>query len=296
MANHTVSSNDHSAKLTIEYNYREPHKLWDENKKLLKDKKRSDPLVLFNGDKSGVGAADVIKVPDPKQVAKNGAIDAKHKYKLGATKLFMRLRIVNNDMSPAKDAEYFLKINGHPTEIKGKTDAKGHIEVEIPGYFTKRDTGYATTADLVVRVKAAQTDGPSAESSGSGGSGGGGGGGSPPPAVKPKPEVRGDVVSHWILQIGRLNPINEIAPNVDCLSGAQQRLNNLNINTGPVDGILGPNTRSAIKFFKTLYKVPMNSTDEGLSTAAFQDKLAAVHDAETPPAPPAPASSSDTST
>lgn len=292
MAKHTVSANDHSAKLTIEYNYREPQKLWEENKKHLKDKKRSDPLVLFNGDKSVSGSADEIKVPDPKQVAKNGSIDAKHKYKLGTCKLMLRLRVINNDMSPAKDAEYWLKIQGHPTELTGKTGSNGHIEVEIPNYFTKRDTAYATTADLVVRVKAAQTDGPSADSSGGGGSGGSGGSGGTPPAVKPKPEVRGDVVSHWTLQIGRLNPINEIAPNVDCISGVQQRLNNLNINTGPVDGILGPNTRSAIKFFKALYKIPMTTSDEGNSTAAFQDKLQAVHDSETPPAAPTPPSSS----
>jgi len=283
MAKHHVQDCDHAAKLAIEYNYRTTEKLWEENKSALKAKKRSDPNILFHGDKSATGDPDELTVPLLAKVQKNGEVDKKHLFKVGQAPLMLRLRIVQNDLSPAKDAPYVLKINGIVKEFTGKTDANGQIEIEVPDYLKKRDIAYAKSATLVVRVKAAATDGPSA---------------APPPpppegapapvVIKPKPVVRGDIPCAWTLQIGRLDPVCEIAPNADCLSGVQQRLNNLNINAGPVDGLASPNTRAAIKLFKTLYKLPMTATDEGDPTAAMQEKLKAVHDSDAPPAVPPP--------
>lgn len=52
----------------------------------------------------------------------------------------------------------------------------------------------------------------------------------------------------WHLDIGELNPVTA-APD-DGVSGAQARLQNLGYNPGPVDGVLGPQTESALRRFQ----------------------------------------------
>jgi hypothetical protein len=47
----------------------------------------------------------------------------------------------------------------------------------------------------------------------------------------------------WHLKLGHLDPVSQI-------SGIQARLNNLGLNAGPVDGILGPLTRTAVAEFQ----------------------------------------------
>jgi N-acetylmuramoyl-L-alanine amidase len=68
------------------------------------------------------------------------------------------------------------------------------------------------------------------------------------PEDLPEAELRvylGDGASfyHWILQIAHLDPI-------DTVSGLQARLNNLGFYAGPVDGVEGPMTRTAIRQFQ----------------------------------------------
>jgi hypothetical protein len=135
----------------------------------------------------------------------------------------LRLRILKDDFTPLKKAPYELKI-GAGAVLQGKTDDNGGLEHEIPND--------AAVAVLTVKAKAADTDT------------------APPPPAKNPPEpapLRGDVPITWNLKIGALNPIREEAPDKMCISGVQQRLNNLNMNTGPIDGILGANTKAAVK-------------------------------------------------
>lgn len=52
----------------------------------------------------------------------------------------------------------------------------------------------------------------------------------------------------WNLKIGHLDPIEELDKKA-IISGMQARLNNLGFLCGPIDGILGPRTRGAIRKF-----------------------------------------------
>ena len=52
----------------------------------------------------------------------------------------------------------------------------------------------------------------------------------------------------WTLKIGQLNPIDE-TPDSGA-SGIQQRLCNLGFDPGPIDGIIGPRTKTAIEAFQ----------------------------------------------
>jgi hypothetical protein len=68
------------------------------------------------------------------------------------------------------------------------------------------------------------------------------------------------------LDIGHLDPITEV-------SGVQARLNNLGFHCGPVDGLLGPMTRSAIYTFQETYDLEMT----GAPDQPTQDKLKERH-------------------
>jgi N-acetylmuramoyl-L-alanine amidase len=52
----------------------------------------------------------------------------------------------------------------------------------------------------------------------------------------------------WPLKIGHLNPIDETPD--EGVSGIQARLSNLGYDVGPIDGVLGPRTRAAIRAFQ----------------------------------------------
>jgi N-acetylmuramoyl-L-alanine amidase len=52
----------------------------------------------------------------------------------------------------------------------------------------------------------------------------------------------------WTLRLGALNPMTNAPDNG--VSGIQGRLHNLGYNTGPIDGILGPLTKAAIRAFQ----------------------------------------------
>jgi len=70
----------------------------------------------------------------------------------------------------------------------------------------------------------------------------------------------------WRLKLGHLDPVSDI-------SGVQARLNNLGCNAGPVDGILGPVTRAAVRAFQEKYRLEVDG-DPGPIT---QSKLEEVH-------------------
>lgn len=274
MGEYTVKGSDHLSSIAIQQGLFNFATLWEHNKAKLKEKQREDPNVLFHGDRV-VPKGDEFDVPDVGKKPKDGSADQVNKFQVPLATLWLRLRIVNNDFSPVKGAKYSLTIPDVP-ECTGKTDDSGHIEIEIPDYFKKRDSAYARTAALVVRVKAQDTDGESADESDD-----------QKKAVKPKPVVRGEVPVQWSLKIGRLNPILEIAPDERCVSGVQARLNNLNFNTGPVDGMVGPNTTAAVIAFKTLFRIGSAQGKEGQPNHMMQTDLKRVHDGEKPVSPPA---------
>jgi hypothetical protein len=268
-------NSDHIAKVAAAKGFFKWETLWEPNKDL-----RSNPNLLFKGDSTNQNKGDTLEVPDKTVSPHNCDVDFRHFFTVPRHKLFLRVRILKDDFTPIQDSPYELVVEGVAKPFKDKTKS-GLIEHQIP--FVSSD------AELTVRVKADDTD-PTPPASG--------GTGSPAPAKPTGPQpVRGDVPITWKLRIGKLNPIKqedpEEAPDQDCISGMQQRLNNLDLNSGPVDGILGENTKAAIKAFQTLYQVNVIKGQEFETEALTktQEKLFEVHDkAGKVPTPPPPAS------
>ncbi len=266
--NHKCKQNDHISKIAKKYRFKSWKTIWKENTEL--KKKRKDPNVLFKGNKRNGG--DVVVIPELAKREDLKVLDKLYSWSVFAPKLMLCLRLLKDDFSPLKDAQYELKVPGREDPYKGKTKADGKIEHEL----VEKDS---QTATLTLRVKAEDTDPPPA-------AGDGGAGAAP---AEPKP-VRGEVPITWELQIGALNPIKEDAPDERCVSGVQQRLNNLNMNCGPVDGKLGVNTKAAVKAFQELYQIPVAEEQKGVPDKdQTQDKLHKVHDAPgAVPKPPLP--------
>lgn len=282
---HIAKDQDHVSSIAFQHKLLTHAQLWSINKSKLSGKKRSDPNVLFKGDRV-VSKGDELDIPTIDDAPKSGSIDSDNKFVIDMSELWLRVRIVNNDLSPIKGAQYVLTFPDITAEIKGvtnekgqftgKTDDKGHIEVKIPDYFKKRDAGYANTALLEVRVPAEDSDGKEDAK-----------GDDPEGVVYGQASVRGEVAVAWKLSIGALNPIEELAPDERCVSGCQQRLNNLNFNTGPIDGIVGPNTDAAVKAFKKMFKIGSVKGKEGQPNQMMQASLRRAHDTEEGATPPA---------
>jgi hypothetical protein len=71
----------------------------------------------------------------------------------------------------------------------------------------------------------------------------------------------------WDLAIGHLDPATEV-------SGAQQRLNNLDHPCGEADGIPGPRTRAALRQFQSRHGLQVTGALDGPTRAALRN----VHD------------------
>ncbi len=239
---------DHIVKIAEENKYYKWKTVWDGNKELQNSRGRNNPLVLFTGD--GQWEGDEIVLPAKGPPPFKQPIDKMGVYKVPkVVKLCLRLRILKADFSPAKDASFELIVKGGET-YKGKTDDKGFvkkdgIDPEIPKTCTE--------AALSIRIKAAGGD--------------------------DNKELKSDDQVNWKLQIGRLNPLMEKAHTNYCISGVQQRLNNLGFYSGPVDGRKGPNTMLAIEKFQSLFGLKVDNIP---GTGETQPRLQEVHDSDKP--------------
>jgi len=263
---HICKDNEHMGSLAAKYDFFDWNTLWDTNQNL----KRANPTVLYKARFGG----DIVKCPEKKEKKETCQVDQEHVFQVPTYKMWLRLRILNEAFAPIKDTNYELEVENVEKPFKGKTKG-GLIEHEIPVN--------ASEATLALQVKSEDTDPPKKEAKPDDASG------QPEKkeeSKKPKP-VSGDVPITWKLKIGKLNPIDEKAPNDRCVSGFQQRMNNLALNSGPVDGILGPNTRAAIKAFQDLYQLKPQEGYEGIPDGRTHDKLVAVHDSPNPPKPEA---------
>lgn len=88
-----------------------------------------------------------------------------------------------------------------------------------------------------------------------------------PPDAKNARLVVGEEQEEYVLDLGHMNPVNEI-------SGIQARLNNLGFDCGVVDGILRPKTEAALRKFQEEY----NLTESGTVDEETCNKLLDVHD------------------
>lgn len=241
---HRCRGSDHISKIANDNGFADWHTVWDANDSL--KSKRKNPNLLFKGDKLNKG--DLVKIPDPSAGSDSGSTGSLLSFELVGRAVFLRMRILKDDFTALSNADYELRVDGVAAPFTGKTDGSGQFEVEIPRT--------AQSGILSLRVPFPQSD-----SAGS-------------PGAPANGAQQGEVPVRWALQIGAMNPVLEKAPDGKCVSGVQQRLNNLGLNTGPIDGIKGPNTTAAIKAFQRLFGL----TEDGNATQDTQQKLADTHD------------------
>ncbi|MDX2198342.1 MAG: peptidoglycan-binding domain-containing protein [Phycisphaerae bacterium] len=263
--NHRCSGTDHITKLASEAGFREPNTVWNHARNRQLRGRRASPNLLFKGDSTTRG--DTLHIPDPERRAEPGATGTHVPLVADTSRIKLRLRILKQDFTPVANAPFEIRsagqirppggVPGIPPPITGRTTADGKIEVDLMGRTTR--------ATLTVRVPASDTDDPPLPP-----------GPAAPGGRRPAPAVRGDVPITWTLHIGKLNPIMERAPDQNCTSGVQQRLNNLALYTGSEDGRLGRDTRNAITAFQQIFQInPANGTPDQAQT---QRQLQQVHD------------------
>ena len=232
MPDHIAKKNDHLLYVAKENNI--PFKkLKDANPALSRN-----PNQLFKGGDGTGGDTVKIPSPEPKEAGASGGKETP--FEVDPTKLFLRLRVLNEDFTALKDAEYELTVEASPTPFtkKGKTDANGQIETDVPAAAQK--------GTLSVSV--------------------------PPPAGQ---KGAGKTGMTWALEIGALNPIGEKAPDDACVSGVQARFNNLGFPCGAVNGVSDETFENQVKAFRKTFGLAEGKT----SDATLQNKLKEVHDA-----------------
>lgn len=226
---------------------------------------------------------ETAKVGEDKPKEESGATEAKHTFVTPTRKLELRLRVMEpGTLKAIPESNYTLKVEKKP--ITGKTKPDGSLEAEIPpsckeGELTlmikPRDeaAAKARVKDLETQQKAI---------------------GNPKSEESKRLQAQINQLNKDIaegrkvvfkLLIGKLNPVLEPAPDVDCVTGVQARLNNLQFLCGDVDGVAGPATKGAITRFQRHFGM---KPEDGLPSAPLQTKLAAIHDTNKPIPPPIP--------
>lgn len=261
--NHTAAGNDHMSMLAVIFKKRDFQEIVADNPTL--KAKRANPHILFKGDKvQPAGDQIIIIQQDDKVVTK--PTDATHKFVTPVKRLRLRLRVLDDELKPLKQANFELIISGGHPPITGKTKDDGSIVESIDNS--------AVTGKLTVELPAVPAPAPPAPPV------------PPPPGpAPPAPAAPPPVKVVFDLRIGALNPILELAPDAKCLSGVQARLNNLSFPCGDADGIDTPTTQAQIKRFKSRFGI---APVDGTSNAALQTKMVDVHDRNTPIPPPPP--------
>jgi len=86
------------------------------------------------------------------------------------------------------------------------------------------------------------------------------------PSAKQAKLIVGENKDQYTLDLGCMDPITETV-------GVQARLNNLGLNCGEVDGVIGPETKSAIRQFQRKYGLK----ESGEADSVTRDKLVEMH-------------------
>jgi len=270
---------DHITKIAVkELQKVNRSKIWEANSKLQGKRKRENPNILYT-KVSGIWSRkdpDTLEIPKPGKKVDKKASGKSHVYVVQTADLFLYLRILKDDFKPIPDnTEYSLEITepdwtkdslGWKVSKKTKKEhpqiEKGVIKVKIPPTAQK--------GTLTIRLKAEDTDDAKPADAGNGAVA----------ADEDKNKAnRGKVPVTWDLKIGALNPIGELAPDKNCTSGVQQRLNNLRFNSGPVDGRLGNKTKAAVAAFQSIFNIDVPKGKEN-NLDQIHTKLEEVHDTD----------------
>ena len=256
MAVHKLTEGESFARVAELYDYNNWKTLWDENTDL--QGKRNNPNILFHGVRNREDPATYLHEPDSiewtPEAERQEAVQTSTHASFGAVtdQLWLRFRVVNPEFEPFADATYALDIGGRVIAPETLVpDGDGVISVKI--------NPSDVNAKLIVTYQP-QTDGGSAETEG---------------AAPPEP-----VSVEFMMQVGRLDPIKDLAPAPDdkFTPGVQQRLNNLGFGAGSVTGVSNATTESAIRRFQKLCNITEESAGKPISGPQTQDWLEKLHD------------------
>jgi hypothetical protein len=236
-SSHRVTWSDHISMIAAKYGYRDWQTIWDKNSDL--KSKRANAHCLFHGDRRAP-YGDVLQLPDDEEMNDEGSTESTHSFVVPTAELYLRLQILDEELKPVKDTDYLLLVDG--IFKSGKTDGQGCIQEPI--------------------LRGAQFGAISIHYAGEGEEAGG--------------DLSATEKIMFPLSIGKLDPIQEKAPDKWCIAGVQARLNNLGFDSGPVDGIKGPITTGAIKRFQKRVKI----SADGIPGPITQGKLHDLHDTD----------------
>lgn len=257
-----IKGNMHISRIAAMNGYGNYETLWNENAAL--KAKRKNAHQLFHGDKK-VPQGDIIKLTKQPEKTEPAQTEQVNKFKVDTSQLFLRLKILDDNLQPVGNWPYELKVGGKV--FKGKigngfgTIADGLIQEDIP----KTSMLGTLTITLPDAAPPATPAAPAPSAPGT-------------PPAKPKAQPQPDQIK-FTLHIGRLDPIQEKAPDDNCFAGVQARLNNLGFDCGIVDGLDGTGTRNAIKRFQKRMKL---TPEDGKPSAAVQKALFDLHDTAKP--------------
>jgi hypothetical protein len=279
---HIIKNNDHLPFLSELCGFEDWRSLWQQNPSL--HSKRKNPLILYHGNKYTQGDTLTIKPPEEKKVS--GAVDAHHPFKTRTDQVYLKLRVVDDKLEPlSADTKYELFVDGR--KLTGNLDANGMLSVPVSRGAQRGKLVIQYPVKLEPRpedtwpnvIKGVPGDSGTMEGVTPAGTGETpvepGKEEATPSESEPDPTTDEDAVAEiavvFQLEIGRLDPIQESAPDKRCLSGVQQRLNNLGFDAGPVDGIDGPLTKGGVKRFQRRFKLDVDGIAGPITQGALYD-------------------------
>jgi hypothetical protein len=210
MPNHTIAAGE--CLTTVAKTYGLPWaKIWEHGSNAALRSKRKDPNILHPGDK--------LFVPDKDQQPQSCASGSKHVFKLlaGASSMRVHLR-VRDPQGELQDisSQAFVAEFDRGSPVPGQTDGSGLVNVPIP-------IG-ATSAKIIIEALAIEIP----------------------------------------VDLGHIDPLDKV-------SGAQGRLKALGYPVGPVDGIVGDLTRNATRAFQTDHTLTIDGIIGPQTRAALKD-------------------------
>jgi N-acetylmuramoyl-L-alanine amidase len=191
--------------------------LWDDPHNAKLKQRRKDSNVLKEGD--------VVHIPDLTLRQEFSATEQLHRFQLKGVPAKLRVRVLQAEEAASPEPrdwdEEFEPVDPPepppPPAGGGKPRANASYRLCVDGVWTSG----TTKSDGLIECSI------------------------PPNAMEARlvldPGTAKETVT--LLKLGHLDPVEEV-------SGVQARLNNLGFSCGPVDGVLGPRTRRALKGFQ----------------------------------------------
>lgn len=122
MGFHIVKRGECLSSLAARYSFPDYRTIYDHPENADLRKRRPNPNLLLPGDR--------VYVPNWQLKQYSLPTDATHKFKMRGGKVWLRLRICNDQHEPVDAADYVLDVEGVRTS--GRTDADGLLAVVIP--------------------------------------------------------------------------------------------------------------------------------------------------------------------